>query len=643
MTLWRHLTSTLRATGAAALWALLALATATNALAADDFLDPEKAFRVSARALDATHIELRFDVAPGYYLYREKLKAEAEPAPLRVSEMRVPAGKIKYDETFERDVETFREAVTMTVVLSQAPEAPFKLSVENQGCADKGLCYTPQKRGFKVEPGQGAGGAPRFTYLDEAQTAAWTPGAGGGAFSAALASASVVQSTPQVAAPADASAAADEPVGRALRSGSTLLVVGVFLLLGLGLSFTPCVLPMLPILSSIIVGQGQPVSRTRGFTLALAYALGMALVYTLFGVASALAGEGLGQALQNVWVLGAFALMLVVFSLSMFGFYELQMPVVLQNRLNLFSQRYRGGRHLSVFAMGGISSLIVGPCVAAPLAGALVYISQTRDVALGALALFSMGAGMSVPLLLVGLSAGSLLPRAGAWMVYVKLAFGVMLLAVAVWMVAPVVPGWLVMVLTAGVLVVAAACLGAFRKPLRPMTAVQKFAKAGGLLLAIFAVAQVVGAATGGRDITRPLAHLGRDAQPAGPELHFQTVRSLAELDAAVRASSRPVMLDFYADWCVACKELEKFTFTDPAVRERLAGMTLLRADVTAHNDDDRALLRRYTLFGPPALLFFAPAGNELPASRVIGFQDARQFGGHLDRVVPAGTAVSLR
>lgn len=635
MTLRGLLRITLRATLAAATGLLVA----ATAQAADEFLDPEVAFKLSARALDATHIEVRYDIAPGYYLYRERMNAQVEPAAVQLAELRIPPGKVKYDETFQKDVEYFRGAVTLTVALAQAPAEPFKLSLGNQGCADKGLCYAPQKRGFKVEPGQGPGGTPKFTYLDETQAAAWTPGGTGSALAAALTggaaaapSALPAAALPSVAAPATAEQAPGE-VSRALQSGNPLLVLGLFFLIGLGLSFTPCVLPMMPILSSIIVGQGGPVSKGRGFSLALAYSLGMALVYTAFGVVSALAGEGLGQALQNVWVLGGFAIVLAVFSLSMFGFYELQLPVALQNRLNAASQGIKGGQHLGVFVMGGISSLIVGPCVAAPLAGALVYISQTRDVVLGGTALFSMAAGMSVPLLLLGVSAGSLLPRAGAWMTHVKHAFGVMLLAVSVWMVAPVLPTWAVMLLVAVVLVVAAACLGAFKALPRPASPLRWVAKSAGLLLGVFAIAQVVGAATGGRELTRPLAHLNGAAPAAGPELVFQTVRNLDELDAAVRNSSRPVMLDFYADWCVACKELEKFTFTDEAVRRRMAGMTLLRADVTANNDHDRALLKRYTLFGPPALVFFAPAGNELPGSRVIGYQDARQFGAHLDRV----------
>ncbi|HEX3141004.1 MAG TPA: protein-disulfide reductase DsbD [Rhizobacter sp.] len=627
---WGFLRHALRA----ALPALACLLLAGTAQAADDFLDPEQAFRLSARALDDQRIEVRFDIAPGYYLYRERFNAEIEPAGVKLAELQIPKGKVKYDETFQKDVEYYREAATLVVVLQGAPSGVFKLSLGNQGCADKGLCYAPQKRAFKVEPGQGPGGTPRFTYLNEVQAAAWSPGA----MSSALPKASIALSPAPAAEPVAAAAAgADESgeVSQALRSGKTVLVIGLFLLLGLGLSLTPCVLPMLPILSSIIVGQGGAVSKARGFSLALAYSLGMALVYTLFGVASALAGEGLGAALQNAWVLGCFALVLAVFSLSMFGAYELQIPASLQSRLSQASQGLKGGQYLGVFVMGGISSLIVGPCVAAPLAGALVYISQTRDVVLGGTALFSMAVGMSVPLLLLGLSAGALLPRAGAWMNHVKHAFGVMLLAVALWMVAPVLPIWVVMLLMAGLLVVAAVYLGAFTALPQPASPLRQVAKGLGLLLGVFAVAQVVGAASGSRDLMRPLAQLRSGSAPMAEagELRFQPIASLAELDAAVRNSTRPVMLDFYADWCVSCKEFEKFTFTDEAVRKKMAGMTLLRADVTANNENDKALLRRYTLFGPPAMLFFAPAGGELPGSRVIGFQDAASFGAHLDRI----------
>ena len=600
------------------------------ARAADEFLDPEVAFKLSARAADAQRVEIRFDIAPGYYLYAEKFNAEVLPGTVRLAELQVPKGKRKFDETFQKEVEYFRDSATLVARLDQAPAAPFKLIVGNQGCADKGLCYPPMQRAFKVEAG--AGGTMQLTLLTEAQAAAWTPVN------------AVASSSAPVAAQVASSSAAKPPTeeghfAQALQSRSLLTVAGAFLLAGLLLSFTPCVLPMIPILSSIIVGQSGQVSRGRGFGLALAYSLGMALVYTGFGMAAGLAGEGLAAALQNAWVLGAFALLLALLSLSMFGVYELQMPASVQTRITNLSSGLQGGQHAGVFLMGGLSALIVGPCVAAPLAGALVYISQTRDVVLGGVALFALASGMSVPLLLVGLSAGSLLPRAGKWMERVKHFFGVMLLAVALWLVSPVAPNWALMLGVSALLLVSAVYLGAFERLADAVTPGRAVTKGLGLMLAVLATLQLAGAASGGRDLLQPLQHLslgagGQSAVAAHkPELKFQAVSNLASLDAAVLASSKPVMLDFYADWCVACKEMEALTFSDEAVRKKLSGMTLLRVDVTANTADDKALMRKYSLFGPPALLFFAPAGGELSQARVIGFQNAKTFGDHLDRM----------
>jgi thioredoxin:protein disulfide reductase len=386
------------------------------------------------------------------------------------------------------------------------------------------------------------------------------------------------------------------------------------------LSLTPCVLPMLPILSSIIVGHGGTPSRGRGFALAASYSLGMALVYTAFGVAAGLAGEGLAAWLQNPWVLGVFALGLVVLALSMFGVYELQLPGAVTSQLAGASQRLRSGRMASVFAMGGVSALIVSPCVAAPLAGALVYLSQTRDVWLGGTALFALAAGMSVPLLLVGASAGALLPKAGAWMDEVKRFFGLLLLGVALWTVQSALPAPLVLALWGGLAVAAAVLVfglqgGAARR------SAWRYGVAG--VLALLGLLQFVGAASGGADPLQPLAHL-RGAPAAAPQ--FKLVRSIAELDAALQGAGRPVMLDFYADWCVSCKEMERYTFSDAAVQRKLAGALLLKADVTKNDADDRALLKRFALFGPPGTIFFDRQGQEIDGARVIGFQNTQQF-----------------
>jgi thiol:disulfide interchange protein DsbD len=543
----------------------------------------------------------------------------------------VPKGKVKYDETFQKDVETFRDSVTLTLSLTETASAPFKLLVGNQGCADKGLCYPPQQRAFGVDPGQG--GAPmRLSLLNEAQAASWLA----------------------TGVPKGVEAVKSDTIDRggfasALESKNLLWVAGAFVLAGLLLSLTPCVLPMVPILSSIIVGQSGAPTRGRGLRLALAYSLGMAVVYTAFGMAAGLLGEGLAAALQNAWVLGAFGLLLVVLSLSMFGAYELQMPAAVQSRLAQWSGRLKGGRYAGVFGMGGLSAVIVSPCVAAPLAGALVYISQTRDVVLGGVALFAMAIGMSAPLLLLGLSAGSVLPKAGEWMERVKHAFGFMLLGVALWIVAPVLPTWGAMLAVAALLLGCAVYLGAFERLEPSVTPRRAMTKSVGIVLAALAVLQLVGAASGGRDVLQPLLHLS--ASRAGPnstaaahksELTFQPVANLAALDAVAMGSNRFVMLDLYADWCVSCKEMEAFTFADESVRRRLSEMTLVRADVTANSADDKALMRRFGLFGPPALLFFRPGGEELSSARVIGYQDASTFLNHLNRLEQSAGGLKL-
>ncbi len=602
--------------------------------AADEFLDPEVAFKLSGRALDGQRIEIRFDIAPGYYLYGDKFSVETIPPGGKPPALQVPKGKIKYDETFQKDVETFRDSVTLGVSLAEVAPAPFKLLVGNQGCADKGLCYPPTQRAFRVDPG--SGGSPmRLSLLSEAQAATW-PGTG------ETKAVDVFRSNPVERG----------GFATALESKNLLWVAGAFLLAGLALSLTPCVLPMLPILSSIIVGQSAAPTRGRGIRLALAYSLGMALVYTAFGMAAGLLGEGLAAALQNAWVLGAFGLLLVILSLSMFGVYELQLPSVVQSRLAKVSGRLQGGRYAGVFAMGGLSAVIVSPCVAAPLAGALVFISQTRDVVLGGVALFAMAVGMSAPLLLLGLSSGAVLPRAGEWMERVKHAFGFMLLGVALWIVAPVLPPWAAMLALAALLLACAVYLGAFERLEHAVTPRRAMVKSAGIALAVLAALQLVGLASGGRDVLQPLMHLSASASVSGAptqakksQLAFQPVTNLAALDALTQTSTKFVMLDLYADWCVSCKEMEAFTFTDASVRARLSEMTLVRVDVTANSADDKALMRKFGLFGPPAILFFRPGGEELISARVIGYQDAATFLAHLNRLEqsPAGLKLSLR
>jgi thioredoxin:protein disulfide reductase len=470
----------------------------------------------------------------------------------------------------------------------------YSLKVPSQGCSDQGLCYAPM-----------------------VSTAALST-SGGSLMDVITAGASAASSTAS-SVPAPASLpATDTEIGRiesSLRSGKLGAILPLFLLLGLGLAFTPCVLPMVPILSSIIVGEGTHVSRRRGLALSATYSLGMALVYTGLGIGAGLIGEGLSATLQNPWVLGAFALLMTGLSLAMFGVYQLQMPPAIQAKLANASGRLAAGKFAGVFLMGAISALIVGPCVAAPLAGALLYISQTRDVVIGGSALFAMAIGMSVPLLLVGVSAGALLPRAGAWMQSVKFFFGVLMLGLALWIVTPVIPGWAPMLGWAALGVGYGGYLLFEKGSWRSRTV--------GLVFAAFGLTQMAGLATGGRDALAPLAHLSGTAK----KVQFQRIKSLSELDAVLaQTKGKTVMLDFYADWCVSCVEMEKLTFTDSRVQNHFAEMVLLQADVTANNEDDKALLKRFHLFGPPGIIFFDKQGREIQGGRVIGYQDADKF-----------------
>lgn len=586
------------------------MAGAGSARAADDFLDPAIAFRFEARMADPQTLEVRYQIAEGYYMYRERFAFRAAGAKLGTPE--IPPGKVKYDETFQKDVETYKGELVIRIPVEGS--GPFTLTAASQGCADAGLCYPPQEHSAQLSAGAG-GTAPALPIGANAPQMSTAPLAPAPAMDAAPAT--PVQAPPAEAAPAAAAQPSDMAgIAGILEGGRLLAIVPAFVLLGLGLAFTPCVLPMVPILSSIIVGEGRQAGRSRGFILSATYSLGMAIVYTLLGVAAGLAGEGLAAALQNPWVLGAFALLIVAMAMSMFGFYELQMPAALQTRLANASGRQSGGKLAGVFAMGAISALIVGPCVAAPLAGALVYISQTRDVVIGGAALFAMAVGMSIPLLLVGVSAGSLLPRAGAWMESVKRLFGVLMLAMALWLVSPVLPpivqmlGWAALLFGYGFYLL--------RKHRHWAS------MAAGAAFAVLGAVQLVGAATGGRDALAPLAHLTGGAHQG---LVFKRIKTVQDLDRELAsAGGRTVMLDFYADWCVSCKEMEKLTFVDPAVQAKLANTILLQVDVTANDAEDKAMLKRFKLFGPPGIILFGPDGQEIPDSRVIGYQDAKKF-----------------
>jgi thiol:disulfide interchange protein DsbD len=559
---------------------------------ADDLLEPEKAFRFAARALDGATVEVTFVIADGYYMYRERFKFAAEGNPqVKLGAADLPPGR-KHKDEFFGEVQTYRKSVR--ILLPVEGEGRFDLKVTSQGCADVGVCYVPMESTATLRV---AAGMPGFSEAPRRVDAV----------------------------PTFSVFASDIDIAR-LFEGNLLLVLGGFFVFGLLLTFTPCVLPMIPILSGIIAGEGRSLNRARALTLSLSYVLGMAVAYAAAGIAAAFSGSLLAAALQNAWVLGAFALVFVVLALSMFGFYELQLPGFLHDRLHSAHRSLPGGRIASVAGMGVLSAVIVSPCVAAPLAGALLYISQTRDVALGGAALFAMALGMGVPLIAVGVSEGALLPRAGAWMESVRKFFGVLLLAVAIWVVSPVLPAVAVMLAWAALLIGAAMFLRAI-DPLPPAASGWwRLWKGAGIIALVAGVALLVGALSGSRDPLRPLAGLTQGGARVDSKLPWTRVASLAELQEKLGAPGKPVMLDFYADWCVSCKEMEAFTFSDPKVRAQLEGMLLLQADVTDNNEEHRALLKRFSLFGPPGIIFFDAQGREIRGLRVVGYQNAERF-----------------
>lgn len=495
----------------------------------EEFLPPDQAFKLDVVQKNAG-FSASFIVVKGYYLYKDRIKISTTPEV--EATMTLPVGEIKDDPNFGK-MEVYHHDFAGIIALSPQPTAPFKMTVKYQGCSEKGLCYPPQTKVFDF-----AG----------------------------------FKST-------DTSASADVPVKEesrldgALKSGNLLLIAGVFFVAGLLLSLTPCVLPMIPILSGIIIGsnKNKTLSKLATFNLSLSYVLGMALAYTLAGIAAGLSGQLLSNTLQNPWVLGATAILFVVLALSMFGLYELRLPSSIESRLINTSNNLKGGRFAGVFGMGALSALIVSPCVAAPLAGALIYISQTHNVVLGGVALFALAIGMGVPLLLIGASAGTLLPKAGKWMTLVRNLFGVLMLAMAVWIVWPVLPS----------------------------AAKQPFSKLFG----------------------------SNNSQI----LQFERVKNLTELNEKIKlANGKHVMLDFYADWCVACKELEHSTFADVVVADALKDTVLLQIDMSHDTVEDKELLKHFELFGPPAILFFDATGNEIKNKRVIGYQKPAKFLTHI-------------
>lgn len=578
-------------------------------------LEPEQAFRFEARIARPDALEVRYRIAPGYYMYRDKFRFSVEPAEAKLGAPQLPPAKRKTDKFFG-DVEIYRDEVRILLPLESAGTASeIVLTAVSQGCADVGVCYVPQEQKAALK-------VAAFSSARESPFAAPAPERG---------------ASPFIDVPGGARQGDDFAVAELFRGGFWLAIASFFGF-GLLLSFTPCVLPMVPVLSGIIAGRGGGLTKTHGLLLSAAYVLGMAITYAAAGVAAGLSGAMLSAALQNPWVLGSFAAVFVVLALAMFGFYELQLPVALQTRLAETTNRLHGGHVLGVFSMGILSALILGPCMAAPLAGALLYISQSRDVVLGGSALFAMALGMGVPLLVVGASAGALLPKAGPWMETVKRFFGVVMLGVAIYIVSPLVPQVAQMLAWATLLIITAIYLHALDPLPHGAHGFQRFSKGLGVIALLAGAAYLVGALAGSRDVLQPLSALRLGVADSAAEtapVAFQRVDDLAALEEAVRtAQGTPVMLDFYADWCVTCKEMERYTFSDSAVRARMDQMVKLQADVTAGTEAHGALLRRFRLFGPPGIVFFDRTGREIPGLRVIGFQSADRFTAVLDRAL---------
>ena len=566
--------------------------------AKDDFLPPDEAFKLEVEAADNSAIEAKFTIVSGYYLYKERIKfAIKDTNQGKISNVDLPQGEIKDDPNFGKS-EVYHHDFTAKINTQDAAKE-ITLDATYQGCSEKGLCYAPQHKTFTIALSNNTSGISVSTTASNISD--------------------------------------DDQATTLLKGGKLWLIIVGFFGFGLLLALTPCVLPMIPILSGIIVGDKKvhhhATSRIHAFNLSLAYVLGMALSYTLAGVAAGLSGQLLSNALQSSWVLGSTALIFVILSFSMFGFYELRLPHSIENRMVNTANKLKGGQFLGVFIMGALSALIVSPCVAAPLAGALLYISQTRDVVLGGVALFALSIGMGMPLLLIGASAGHVLPKAGPWMAAVRNFFGVLMLAVAIYIVSPAIPVSIQMVLWAALLIIPAIYLHALDNlPLDIATGKShpwmRFWKGVGIILLVLGIAQLVGAMSGAKSPLQPLTGLHiASATQKETALPFINVKNMAELDARIDAAKgKIVMLDFYADWCVSCKEMEQFTFSDENIQKSLKDTVLLRADVTANTAEDLALLKRFALYGPPGIIFFNRTGQELKPLKVIGYEDAPKF-----------------
>ncbi|MGR9088760.1 MAG: protein-disulfide reductase DsbD [Gammaproteobacteria bacterium] len=569
----------------------------------DDLLPEDQAFQFFASVKDSHTVHVNWRIAEGYYLYREKTEvAILDPALVSLGRFTIPRGTPKQDLEFGQ-VEIFHNELSFDLPLIRRDSAAqtVQLKANFQGCADRGVCYPPMTKTVDLA----------LPVADN-----MSPTAPGNQDALELSE--------------------QDRIVESLRQDSLGMTLFSFFGFGLLLSFTPCVFPMIPILSGIIVGH-RKITTFRAFLLSLSYVTASALTYTAFGVLAALFGSNLQTTFQQPWIIGLFSAIFIALSFSMFGFYHLELPKSWQLKLHNSGERHRDGSLMGAAILGSLSSLIVGPCVAAPLAASLIYIGQTGDTVLGGSALFAMGMGMGVPLLLLGASAGKLLPKAGDWLNSTKTAFGVLMLAVAVWMLSRILPPSVTMLLWAMLLIIPAIYLSAL-DPLPPNSSGwRKLWKGWGLMMLAYGLLLLIGFSGGNTNPLQPLQGIGIGrSQPVEAGVAFERVANIEELESRIRQASadhRAVMLDFYADWCVSCKEMEAYTFSDPKVKSAMSGIVLLQADVTKNSDEDRALLARFNLIGPPAILFFDGTGQERASLRVIGYQNSETFIKTLQRI----------
>ena len=568
----------------------------------DDLLPEDQAFQFFATVKDPNTLHVNWVIADGYYLYKEKTKlALTDTSSVQLGTYKIPKGIPFHDEAFGQ-VSIFYNELGFDVPIIRTSKSPQTITIlaNYQGCAEIGVCYPPMESKIELQ-------------LPEALTVSAKP-------------TSKVKLSEQ------------DQIFQSLQSDSLGLTLLSFFGFGLLLAFTPCIFPMIPILSGIIVGQGESVTTRKAFLLSLSYVFASALTYTVFGILAALFGSNLQVIFQEPWIIALFSGIFILLSFSMFGFYNLELPKSFQSKVHNSSDSHRDGSYLGAAIMGALSSLIVGPCVAAPLAGALIYIGQTGDVVLGGSALFVMGFAMGSPLLLLGASAGSLLPKAGGWLNSTKAIFGVLMLAVSVWMLSRIIPASVTMFLSACLLIIPAIYLRAIDHLPEQLSGWYKLWKGLGVIMLIYGVLLLIGLSMGNNNPLQPLKGLGNGASIAEQHegLNFQQVTSLSDLDRVLeqaKTNNKMVMLDFYADWCISCKEMEAYTFTDEKVKNKLSGFVLIQADVTKNNADDQALLKHFNLIGPPAILFFGPDKQERKASRVIGYQKTDVFLASIDSI----------